>query len=177
MKMKHVCIALSLLLLVGCTMPSYKSLNAQRAAIRSAGDVSVTLSLDTIGTAEQVADVSKKTKEICVAIESILGDGKISSMPIADVTANLRAKIPADYQFLYDMLISQVDNLSVPTAVLGGQNVKRMLALCDGIITGCDKYVFTDRSLVQVKSLSKDPVSLASFGATVEAEFARQKTK
>lgn len=180
MKMRHTCMALSLLVLVGCNMPTYKSVNAQRSAIRGGGDIAATLSLDAVNTGEQAEAIAKKTEQICIAIDKFLGDGKVADLTIPEITGELRKLIPADYQFLFDMLIAQISGQTVPVQKIGANNIKRMKALCEGVIIGCNRYSVADRPVIEAaRDLNKaaGPATPAAFGAMLKAEMAKRNVK
>ena len=76
------------LLACGCQKFSLKSMNLQRAALRSTGDTSATLGLDATAI-ESVDEAKAKTKEIAVAVRQNLKTGDLSLLPLADVQAAL----------------------------------------------------------------------------------------
>jgi hypothetical protein len=164
--------------MTGCIMPNYKSLNAQRSAIRGTGDISVSLSLDSIENPATAESVAVDTKNITIAVDKFLQDGKVADLTIPEITGELRKIIPADYQFIYDLLIAQISTITVPTDVIGANNVKRMRALCAGIIVGCSEYDVADRPVppnVATRTLVSKPEVIEQFGKQLKIESAKKR--
>ena len=168
----------AMLLSVGCVMPSYKSLNAQRSAIRGTGDLGVSLSLDAVSTGDKAELIAKKTKDISIAVKAFLQTGKVSDLTIPEITGELRKLIPPDYVFLYDLLIAQIQGVTVPVEKIGANNVKRLIAICDGLITGCEQYNKADRPTADVNSKDLDLTpDIQVFGSKLKIEVAKRNVK
>jgi len=180
MKMQFLVATLLCLFSVGCIMPSYKSLNAQRSAIRGGGDIGVTVALDSVDTGTQAEDIALKTKDITIAVDKFLQDGKIADLTIPEITGELRKLIPADYQFIFDMLIAQISGITVPTEKIGVNNVKRLRSLCAGIILGCVEYKASDRVAPTAKDLkapADNAAAVKAFGERFKIEVAKRKVR
>jgi hypothetical protein len=68
-------------MLSGCSFkPS--GMNGQRSALRGLGDSAVTVSLDSIQSDADAAVVCVQVKEIAVAVQAFLKDGKASELTI-----------------------------------------------------------------------------------------------
>jgi len=171
-------LAVIMLPVSGCINPSIRSMNIQRAGIRSAGDMSVTVSLDSLDTPAQSEEVCKKTKEITIAIDEFLKTGNLAMLTIPEITGKLRDLVPAEYRFLLDLLIAQADVIHVPVDKIGADNVRRMQSFCKGIIYGCNEYKIEDRPQPNdgdglVKSIPNDAPK--KFGVRLKKEMAKNK--
>lgn len=163
---------------MGCQVqpPSGKSVNIQRSLIRSGGDCAVTVSLDVISDDAMVPEVQKKTKEICIAVQAFLQTGKVADLTIPEITGELRKLIPADYQFLFDILLAQIQGITVDTQKIGANNVERLNSVCVGVIRGCDLYDMKYRSVKNVgapvaRDVASKEAQLQAFGAKMRQEM------
>jgi len=86
-------------LLIGCTKPSYKSMNIQRSALRSVSDSGTTVSLDTVPLTK-VAEVRNRTKQIAEEMHKLLETGTVGQMTLAELRKQLSKIVPEDYAFL-----------------------------------------------------------------------------
>jgi len=74
-------------------------------------------------------------------------------------------------------LVAQISSLNVPVEMIGTANIKRMRAMCQGIIEGCNEYDINDRPPSD-KSLISNSVSasaIAEFGITMRRESAKRQ--
>jgi hypothetical protein len=182
MRTQMLVAAMLCLFSVGCIAPSYKSLNIQRSAIRGAADASVTVSLDCTDTADQAVAIAKTTAQITAAVDKFLSDGKVGDLTIPEITGKLRELIPPDYQFIFDMLIAQVSGQTVPVGKIGANNIKRLQAVCSGILEGCASYKAEDRPVPAptARDFNRAPSGIATmkqFGEKIRAEMAKRAPK
>jgi len=125
--------------LSGCAIKP-TGMNSQRSGLRGLGDASVTVSLDSIKNDADVSPVKTKVAEIAIAVQLFLKDGKLADLTIPEFTNVLRKLIPADYQFLFDIMIAQIQAVSVNIDKIGVNNIERINSVCVGLINGCKLY-------------------------------------
>jgi len=125
--------------LSGCAIKP-TGMNSQRSGLRGLGDASVTVSLDSIKNDADVGPVKTKVAEIAIAVQLFLKDGKLADLTIPEFTDVLRKLIPADYQFLFDIMIAQIQAVSVNIDKIGANNIERINSVCVGLIDGCKLY-------------------------------------
>ena len=132
------------LLCIGCTRVSVKSLNIQKVVCRSIADSGTTVIFETLD-ADKVMVVKNKTEEIAKEIMEFLDKGDVPLLTVTSLTVELRKKIPSDYSFVLDLLVSQISGIKVDIDSIGVNNVKRLKAACLGIIWACANYSMEDR--------------------------------
>lgn len=174
---------ISLLLFVavlcaGCITPSFKSLNIQRSGIRCTGDTATTVSLDCLANDAEVAAVQTKLKEIAMAVQLFLKDGKVAELTLPEFTDALRKLIPENYRFLLDIALAQIQGLTVDVQKIGADNLERINSLCVGILRGCDMYdvkyrPVTDeaKAKVLVKDVRAHGEVASRFGVRMKKEM------
>lgn len=139
--------------LSGCAFkPS--GMNGQRSAIRGLGDSAVTVSMDSIQSDADAAAVRVQVKEIALAVQAFLKDGKVADLTIPAITDQLRKLIPVDYQFLLDIMIAQIQGVTVNVDKIGPNNVERINSVCVGLINGCDLYGTQYRPVAPVATVT-----------------------
>lgn len=139
-----MCICLALTGGCGWSNLSVTSMNLQRSGIRTAADMSVTVTLD----ATPEVDVEKrilKTRAIAISIETFLKTGDFNKTTMDDFINLCRRIVPVDYQYIVDFLMRYTTDVSLPVDSLGEKNIRRLEDACAGMITACDRYVITDR--------------------------------
>ena len=138
MKMFSV-LAVLCVFVTGCVTPSFSSMNIQRSGIRSTGDMATTVALDSVLLSE--ADSTKvKTREIALAVQLFLKDGKVADLTIPEISSELKKIIPESYYFMLDILIAQIQGITVDTQVIGANNLERLNSVCVGVINSCNLY-------------------------------------
>lgn len=171
-------LSLSALLLVMCLLAEGcvlgpKAMNSQRSAIRGLGDTAVTASLDFIKNDASAEAVRVKTKEVAIAVQLFLKDGKVADLTLPEFTESLRKIIPVEYQFLFDIMMAQIQGITVDVGVIGADNVERVNSMCVGLLRGCDLYVAKYRPVTEVvraleNKKASDAKAVASFGVTLK---------
>jgi len=163
----------SMFLVTGCEPPG---MNPQRAALRGSGDISINTTLDLVP-AEQAPAIQEKTKEIAEAMRLFLKTGKVADLTIPEVTEALEKIIPERYRFLLEIALAQIEGVTLPVDVIGINNVRRIDALCVGLITGCNEYDMNDRpppnetEATATRSV-EDPVAI--FGRELKKQVMNQ---
>lgn len=132
---------------IGKYFPEHRSLNVERCSLRSVGDMGVTGTLDVA--ADTVASVEKeKVKEVAESVRLFLRTGKVADLDIATLQTALDKIVPVEYRWVVDALIAAIRDKTVPVGGIGADNVKRLDAICVGILAGCDSYDMSDRPKV-----------------------------
>jgi hypothetical protein len=155
---------------VGCITPSVKSMNIQRSGIRCTGDTATTVSLDALANDAEVAAVKPKVKEVAMAMQLFLKDGKVADLTLPEFTEALRKLIPEEYRFLLDIALAQLQGLTVDTQKIGADNIERVNSLCVGVIRGCDLYDIKYRPVTDVEK-AKVLIKEARTHGTITARF------
>lgn len=177
---KMLCIMLSaLVLLVGCDFikPSIKSMNIQRSGIRGSTDTATTVALEAIGSDTEAAQVKEKLKEVSLAIQLFLKEGKVSDLTLPEITQELEKIIPVQYRFLVDIAIAQIQGIVIDVDKIGVNNVERINSACVGIIRGCDLYDMKYRPVKEEAVVSTDrnftvsDSSVNQFGRNLKKEL------
>ena len=168
-------LALVVLISTGCSFrPS--GMNSQRSALRGLGDSAVTVSLDSIQNDITAEATKKKVKEVAIAVQLFLKDGKLADLTLPEFTEALRKLVPEDYKFLFDILIAQVQSVQIPIGAIGANNIERINSACVGLIFGCDLYDMKYR-LVQSQPATVDKAvvppaeKVAAFGKRLKREM------
>jgi hypothetical protein len=177
--MKRIVFAAVLLVFVsGCVTPSAKSMNIQRSGIRCVGDTATTVSLDSLATVAEVDAVKPKIKEIAMAVQLFLKDGKVADLTIPEITQELRKLIPEQYRFLLDILIAQIQGITVDVQKIGANNVERINSVCVGVLHGCDLYDVKYRPVTafasdkqMVKAVNTSGIPEQKFGVRLKKEM------
>lgn len=139
MKTKFLLCILSMVLLGGCRA----GLNVQRASLRSGADVGVTTYLDEINI-EKVPERKTVILQVATDIERFLKDGNVSDLPLVEIKAQLYKIVPLQYHQYVDQVLAAVSGLRVPTEKVGKDNIRRMVAVCQGLITAVNEYDDSD---------------------------------
>jgi len=171
--MKRISLILVMVLCAGCIKPSVKSMNIQRSGIRCVGDTATTVSLDSLASDAEVNVVKPKVKEIALAVQLFLKDGKIADLTLPEFTDELRKLITEDYRFLLDIALAQIQGMTVDVQKIGANNLERINSVCVGVIRGCDLYDLKYRPVTdeaKTKALPRDGVE-ARFGARLKKEM------
>ena len=139
-----MCICLAMM--GGCSWSnlSASSMNLQRAGIRTAADMAVTVTLDAASDME-VEKRLIKTRAIAVSIETFLKTGDFNKTTMDEFVNLCRRVVPVDYQYIVDFLMRYTTDVSLPVDKLGEKNIRRLEEACAGMIVACDRYVLTDR--------------------------------
>ena len=152
--MRNVIIAgLLLSLCTGCITPSYKSFNAQRAALRGTADISTTIALDTCNTPAEAQYTADKTRECVTIIRQFLADGSAAALSTQAIQNALYTKVPVEYQWLVSTILSYAPSITAPC--VGSKACTLMVAVCDGIITATTQYRVTDRAIQKAVSTQR----------------------
>lgn len=166
-----------LLCTAGCITPTVKGMNIQRSGIRCVGDTVTTVSLDSLATDAEVNTVKPKLKELAMALQLFLKDGKVADLTLPEFTDALRKMIPEDYRFFLDIALAQIQGLTVDVQKIGADNLERINSLCIGVLRGCDLYDLKYRpvtnevktkALVSVKASDGAPTR---FGVRLKKEM------
>lgn len=142
--MKRMIILILSIILSGCSFDF--SRNMQRANIRSVGDNTVTVSLDSIKDTEEAILVKDQIKTIAEAVRKFLYSGNISDLTIPELVMELEKIVPESYRSFVDFLISKIQVIHVNTQAIGPDNVRRIDAACIGVILACNEYRIEDRA-------------------------------
>lgn len=172
--MRWISLVLAGVLCVGCITPSIKSMNIQRSGIRCTGDTATTVSLDSLPSTAEVETVKPKIKEIAMAIQLFLKDGKVADLTIPELTSALSKLVPPDYRFLLDIALAQIEGITVDTQKIGANNVERINSLCVGVIRGCNLYDAKYRPVTdaeKTRTVVRDTAVAARFGARLKKEM------
>ena len=171
-------VAVLLLSTVGCISPSVKSMNIQRSGIRCTGDTATTVSLDALANDAEVAAIKQKIKEVALAVQLFLKNGKVAELTLPEFTDELRKWIPEDYRFLLDIALAQLQGITVDTQKIGADNLERVNSLCVGVIRGCDLYDIKyrpvtdeEKARVLVAEVREHGTVTARFGARMKKEM------
>ena len=126
----------------GCTWikPSIKSVNIQCSGIRGIGDTALVTAIDSLGDDTEALAVKTKVKEITLSVQLFLQNGKVAELTIPEITQELEKLIPANYRFLVDIALAQIQGIVLDVDKIGATNLARINSLCVGIIRGCDLY-------------------------------------
>ena len=175
---KCIFAAVLLVFASGCITPSIKSMNIQRSGIRCVGDTATTISFDALSTDAEVNTVKLKVKEIAMAVQLFLKDGKVADLTLPEFTDALRKLIPENYRFLLDIALAQIQGMTVDVQKIGADNLERVNSVCVGVLRGCDLYDIKYRPVTNgenVKSLSPSAKTSGSaeerFGVRLKKEL------
>lgn len=135
-----------LLVLAGCTAPN--AMNDQRAALRSGGDVGVTMSLDQVPEAE-LAGTQLIVKNTGEAILKFLDSGNVAELTRTDLQTKLNTLVPVKYQAYYSAALLVLGSQTVSVDKVGTDNVKRIKAAVIGVLRGNEAYDVKDRQPVK----------------------------
>lgn len=136
-----MCVALVAVLCSGCFA---RSLNVQRAGLRSTGDISVTILGDATDDSE-VTVVIAEVKAIAQELLAFMNTGNVWSLTKGQLEAKVVGMVPSKHRALVDDLLGLVDVVNVDVHAIGTGNVKRIKAFLRGTIRGCDRYDKADR--------------------------------
>jgi len=139
--MKKVLFFLPVLLFSGCATVS--SLNVQRSALRSAGDLSATLILET-QSAEEIVDQHEAMVDALTRVDQFLSSGECADLPLSHLE-QIKQCIPAKFHGLVDAAIASVQSKQVDPEKLGQNNVERIRAYLKGSLMGIQEYRVEDR--------------------------------
>jgi len=141
--MRFLTLVLALILLAGCTPPS---MNLQRSALRSLGDVGVTVTLDLVK-ADKVKATQAEVVVVCDAVLRFLNGGTADGLTQTGISSKLQSLIPAKYRAYFSSALQALSGQTINVgAKIGMKNLRRINAAVVGIKAGARYYVVTDRS-------------------------------
>ena len=133
------------LMVVGCRVQA-PSMNVQRSALRSLSDMSATFAIENI---KNHAEAQKQIMEYSTAALKWLENGEIDKKTAIEVGKELKKIVPKKYWSFVDMAMDALDNVQAdPQAILGKDNVRRLIAFFTGTKIGATKC---DLKYIQVK--------------------------
>jgi len=135
-----------LMLALGSGCAAVQSLNLQRSALRSAGDVSVTAVLDQMADDQWEAAHAEIT-DVVQRLQAFMADGAVAELVHPKLVEAVRGLIPAQYKSLGNTLLASIENTGadVNTTKIGADNVARIDAFLTGAATGLHAYRGTHR--------------------------------
>jgi hypothetical protein len=119
--------------------------------------MAVTVSLDMVSDAN-VVNVQKSVKDSALAVNKFLNTGNVGDLTTPELIAELRKLVPPSYQFIVDILLSQVSVIHVDVDKIGKNNVRRLLEVTNGMVAGCDLYKIEDRPTPPAVAISEAKV-------------------
>ena len=133
------------LIMVGCGSQSV-SMNQTRSVLRSAADNSITAYVDSVEPAETAERRKERAGEIANEILQFLLTGDVVHMTEGELADRLVEIVPETLSQLIKQLLAAV----VPTDIdveghIGENNVKRLKAVCYGVLQGVTSYDMEDR--------------------------------
>lgn len=123
------------------------SMNQQRSILRSAADNTVTAALDKKDSESEAESFQAGIKLVATQVKSFLESNNVLDLTKDELTSKLTAIVPTEYSSYLNDLIGAVSpwQLNLGGAI-GENNVKRLVAVCDGAINGAEKYSLDDRN-------------------------------
>jgi len=148
MKLYGPFLILLMLLTTGCVSfdrSQLKSMNMQRCGLRGAGDLSVTVMLDST----EVADAPKLQERVITfldTVEQFAATGDLASLTRTEFTDRLLAKVSPEYApWVRGALGTAMTSLDAH-AVIGEKNKRRILAYINGSRRAVACYNVEDRA-------------------------------
>lgn len=141
--MKFSLLAGLLLVVSSCTPPS---LNVQRSALRSVGDLGVTVGLEFVAEKDVVA-LRKEIAEVAKKVVQFLDTGVVPNLTEAQINARLVSLVPPKYMSYFNTALTALSGRGIPIGQkIGSKNVRRIKAAVKGIQRGAEGYLKTDRN-------------------------------
>ena len=133
------------LLLVGCNAQSV-SMNQTKSVLRSAADNSLTAYIDTVEPEETAERRKERAKEIATELLNFLETGDVVHMTEGELANRLVEIIPEVLSQLTKQLLASVVSTDIDVeGHIGENNVKRLKAVCYGVLQGVTHYDMGDR--------------------------------
>jgi len=135
-------------------------MNAQRAGLRDAADISATLALDNVSSTN-VDIVLNETKGVASSAIKFLDTGNIGILTTGQLRIELIKIIPIDYQVWADLALSYVAQYNLDPGVVGNKTVSHLKEFFYGIKVATYRYSKGDRELTntrEIVSLKEDKI-------------------
>jgi hypothetical protein len=152
--MKNFIACCFVVVLSGCSSSDFvssigntaSSVNVQRAALNSGGQVAVAIVLDQTSS-DKLDQRILETKAIVSDIRILLDSGKIGSYTLSELQIALNKIVPVSYAIYSTQIVSAVSGfLTLPTDRIGENNVVRIKEVLNGIEYRCSLYDKTART-------------------------------
>lgn len=122
------------------------SLNQERSILRAASDNGLTLYLDQVDPAAKADEYRARAHGIALQVLAFVQNGNAAELTQGELRAQLVKLVPDEYRTLFDQLIGAVSPLHMDVGgKIGPNNVKRLEAVCLGVIEGSTHYRLEDR--------------------------------
>jgi len=138
--MNKALIILTLVFIVGCT----PTMNRQKASLRAGADITVTVILD-----KRPAATIEGDKVVILTVvnqlRDLINDGDATNITLGIIREQLINIIPAEYQLVANQVLAAISGIRVESTAIGFDNIKRINAVLDGIVTAVGSYEVEDR--------------------------------
>lgn len=122
------------------------SMNQQRSLIRAGADNAVTAVFDYIDSQDDVSAYTIVLEGITKEIQTFISTGDVSALTMGQIKVKLIELVPKNYRILSDQLLLSISFTEVNVEdYVGTNNIKRLLAVCNGILEGIAHYKMEDR--------------------------------
>jgi hypothetical protein len=121
-------------------------MNQERSILRAASDNGLTLYLDKVDPATKAEEYRARAHGIALQVLAFLQNGNAVELTQGELRTQLVKLVPTEYQTFLDQLIGAVSPLHLDVnGHVGPNNVKRLEAVCLGVIRGSTHYKLEDR--------------------------------
>lgn len=132
---------------MGCTTTggNIGTMNVQRAGLRGAGDLSVTVMLDQIPTTD-IEELKAHITTFLYAVEEFVVTGNAATLTRTELANRLIEVVADDYAHWVSMALQAALATTNPQVQIGEDNRRRILAFTHGSLTATSLYNVIDRA-------------------------------